>query len=76
MFIWGLGIDLWTGLNPQPNLTLTSGALYMTEYFKLDFQPNLWDFDLEKKISFWIVKIMNNFCFLAKLQKSLKKFII
>ena len=29
---------------------LTGGALYMSKYFELDFQPNLWDFGLEKKI--------------------------
>ena len=31
-------------LTAQPILTLTCGALNMTENFELDFQPNLWDF--------------------------------
>ena len=32
------------------SLTLTGGALYLSINFELDFQPNRWDFGLEKKI--------------------------
>ena len=36
-------------------------------------QPNHWDFGLEKKNSFRIVKIMNNFCIFNNLPELLKK---
>ena len=36
-------------------------------------QPNRWEFGLEKKKSFRIVKIMNNFCIFNNLPELLKK---
>ena len=52
---------------------LTGGALYLSINFELDFQPTRWDFGLEKKISFWIVKILNNFCIFNNIPELLKK---
>ena len=53
---------------------LTGGALWLSKNFELFFQPNLWDFGLEKKISFRIVKITNNFCIFINLPELLKNF--
>ena len=53
--------------------------LYLSINFELDLQQNCWDFGLEKKNSFWIVKIMNNFCIFnssGRLLKIQKLFII
>ena len=55
---------------------LTGGALYLSMNFELDFQPNSSDFGLEKKISFRIVKIMNNFFIFNNLPELLKKFFL
>ena len=51
-----------TRLQTQAPVWHWGGALYLLINFELDFQPNCWDFGLEKNISFRIVKIMNNFC--------------
>ena len=67
------GKQRWTTATSQ---TLPSGALCLTFKWQPDFQPNVWNFGLEKKISITIVEIINNFRFLSNLPEFLKKIFI